>query len=53
MDIIGDVSEGKKEILDCIKKHGFVREHNYWFFYNQQNNYARVFFFKFNNSNKV
>tara|TARA_Y100000310_G_scaffold281722_1_gene302387 strand:+ start:25141 stop:26046 length:906 start_codon:yes stop_codon:yes gene_type:complete len=47
MDIIDDFGSNKKEILDCIKKHGSVREHNFWFFYNQQNNYARVHFFKF------
>ena len=50
MDIIGDIGGSKKEITGCIKKHGFVREHNYWFFYNQQNNYAKVFFFKFKDS---
>jgi|TARA_Y100000310_G_scaffold345431_1_gene464933 hypothetical protein len=47
MDIINDICTGKKEIIDCIKKHGSVREHNYWFFYNQQNSYAKIFFFKF------
>ena len=27
MDIIGDIDNNKKEIIDCIKKYGFVREH--------------------------
>ena len=48
MDIIDDINNGKKEIINCIKKYGSVREHNYWFFYNQQNDYAKVYFFKFN-----
>ena len=47
MDIIGDIDNNKKEIIDCIKKYGFVREHNYWFFYNQQTDYAKIFFLKF------
>ena len=47
MDIISDIWGGKKEILNCIKKYGSVREHNYWFFYNQQTNYSKIFFFKF------
>lgn len=47
MDIIDDAQSGKKEIVNCIKKYGSVREHNYWFFYNQQTNYAKIFFLKF------
>ena len=47
MDIIDDIRGGKKEIINCIKKHGSVREHNYWFFCNQQTDYAKIFFFKF------
>lgn len=47
MDIIDDIYKNKKEIADCIKKYGSVREHNYWFFYNQQTNYAKIFFLKF------
>ena len=47
MDIIDDAKSGKKEIVNCIKKYGSVREHNYWFFYNQQTNYAKIFFLKF------
>jgi hypothetical protein len=47
MDVIQDISTCKKEILSCIKKHGSVREHNYWFFYNQQTDYAKIFFLKF------
>ena len=47
MDIIADIDRNKKEILNCIKKHGSVREHNYWFFYNQQTNYAKIYFFRF------
>ena len=47
MDIINDIVGAKKEIINCIKKYGSVREHNYWFFYNQQNNYAKIFFLKF------
>ena len=50
MDIIEDVYSNKKEIINCIKKYGSAREHNYWFFYNQQSNYAKVFFFKFGNA---
>ena len=50
MDIIDDIYENKKEIADCIKKYGSVREHNYWFFYNQQTNYAKIFFLKFKDS---
>lgn len=46
MDAIEDVFDSKKEILCCIKKYGFVREHNFWFFYNQQHDYAKVYFFK-------
>ena len=49
MDAIGDVFENKKEILSCIKEYGFVREHNFWFFYNQQHDYAKVYFFKSGN----
>ena len=47
MDIINDISISKKEIINCIKKYGFCREHNYWFFYNQQTDYTKVFFLKF------
>jgi len=47
MDIIDDIDNGKKEIINCIKKYGSTREHNYWFFYNQQNKYAKVYFFRF------
>jgi len=50
MDIINDIYKSKKEIINCIKKHGSVREHNYWFFYNQQTNYAKIYFFKFKDS---
>ena len=50
MDIIDDISSGKKEIINCIKKYGSTREHNYWFFYNQQTNYAKTYFFKFKDS---
>ena len=50
MDIINDICKNKKEIINCIKKQGFLREHNYWFFYNQQTNNTKVFFLKFNNS---
>ena len=46
MDVIEDISSNKKEIFDCIKKYGFVREHNYWFFSNQENEYCKVYFFK-------
>ena len=49
MDIIEGISSNKNEIITIIKKHGCVREHNYWFFYNQQNDYAKVYFFKFGN----
>ena len=47
MDVIDDVNGAKKEILECIKKNGFAREHNFWFFCNQQNDYAKAYFFKF------
>ena len=50
MDIIDDIDNGKREIINIIKQHGFVREHNYWFFYNQQTNYAKTYFFKFKDS---
>ena len=50
MDIIDDIDNGKREIINIIKKHGSAREHNYWFFYNQQTNYAKIYFFKFNDS---
>jgi hypothetical protein len=50
MEIIEDVFSNKKEILDCTKKYGSVREHNFYFFYNQQHDYAKVYFFKFNDS---
>ncbi|MDP7244507.1 MAG: hypothetical protein QF568_04125 [Flavobacteriales bacterium] len=50
MDILNDICIGKKEIIDIIKKYGSVREHNYWFFYNQQTDYAKVFFLKFKDS---
>jgi hypothetical protein len=47
MDTIEGIDNNKKEVINCIKKYGSVREHNYWFFYNQQTNYAKVFFFRF------
>lgn len=47
MEIIEDISSSKEEIIDSIKKYGSVREHNFWFYYNQQSEYARVYFFKF------
>src|SRR3989338_1046118 len=49
MDVIDDMYGAKKEISECIKRHGFVREHNFWFFWNQQSSYAKTYFFKFNN----
>ena len=48
MDIIDDIYSAKKEILECIRRHGFAREHNFWFFCNQQSDYAKVYFFKSN-----
>ena len=50
MDIIEDINNGRKEIINCIKKYGSAREHNYWFFYNQQTSYAKIYFFKFKDS---
>ena len=50
MDIINDIDNGRKEIINCIKKYGSVREHNYWFFYNQQTSYAKIYFFRFKDS---
>jgi|TARA_B100001971_G_scaffold215114_1_gene257729 hypothetical protein len=47
MDIIDGLDSNKKEIMDYIKKYGSCREHNYWFFYNQQTNYVKNYFFKF------
>ena len=46
MDVIDDFDSNQKEILNYIKKYGSCREHNYWFFYNQQSNYAKIYFFK-------
>jgi len=46
MDIIDDIYKSKKEIINYIKKYGSVREHNFWFFYNQQTNYVKINFFK-------
>ena len=46
MDIIDNFDSNKKEIMNYIEKYGFSREHNYWFFYNQQSNYAKIFFFR-------
>ena len=48
MDVIDDVNGAKKEISECIRRNGFAREHNFQFFCNQQSNYAKVYFFKFN-----
>ena len=50
MDIIDDINDGKNEIINIIKKHGSAREHNYWFYYNQQTDYAKIYFFKFKDS---
>ena len=47
MDIINDVDESKKEIIDCIQKHGFASEHSFWYFYNQQTYHIKPYFFKF------
>ena len=49
MDIISDIRGSKEEIGKCIERYGSVREHNFWFFYNQQRAYAKAFFFKFEN----
>jgi len=46
MDIIDDFDSNKKEIMNYIQKYGSCREHNYWFFYNQQTNYTKIYFFK-------
>jgi len=46
MDIIDDFDSNKKEIMNYIQKCGSCREHNYWFFYNQQTNYTKIYFFK-------
>jgi len=46
MDIIDDFDSNQKEIRNYIKKYGSCREHNYWFFYNQQTNYAKIHLFK-------
>src|SRR3989338_797036 len=50
MDIIDNIYGAKKEISECIRRNGFVREHNFWFFCNQQSNYAKAYFFKSNNN---
>lgn len=50
MDIIDDFDSNKKEIINHIKEYGFCREHNYWFFYNQQTNYAKTYFFRLKDS---
>ena len=50
MDITDDFVGAKRNIINCIKKYGSVREHNYWFFYNQQTNYAKIYFLKFKDS---
>ena len=47
MDVIEDVYSNKEEIIKCINKYGSVREHNFWFYFNQQTDYAKVHFFKF------
>jgi hypothetical protein len=47
MDIIESIPSNRKCIIDCIEKYGSVREHNYWFYQNQQNRYSKVFFLKF------
>ncbi|MBI2653272.1 DUF2156 domain-containing protein [Candidatus Woesearchaeota archaeon] len=47
MDVITDISNGKNEINECIKRYGSVGEHNFWFFNNQVTSYAKPFFFKF------
>ena len=46
MDIIDDFDSNKKEIMNYIQKYVSCREHNYWFFYNQQTNYTKIYFFK-------
>jgi len=50
MDIIDDFDSNKKEITNYIEKYGSCREHNYWFFYNQQTNYTKLHFFKSGNA---
>lgn len=53
MDIITDIKDSKKEIINCIKKNGFASEHNYWYFCNQQTSYIKPYFFKFDNSHGI
>jgi len=53
MDILTDINDSKKEIISCIKKNGFASEHNFWYFCNQQTNYIKPYFFKFNNSRGI
>jgi hypothetical protein len=48
MDIIDNFGSNKKEIMSYIEKYGSCREHNYWFFYNQENGYVKNYFFKDN-----
>ncbi|MEK6983144.1 MAG: phosphatidylglycerol lysyltransferase domain-containing protein [Nanoarchaeota archaeon] len=50
MDIITSLDESKEEIIGCIEKNGISSEHNYWYFRNQQTNYIKPYFFKFDNS---
>ena len=49
MEIITDINDSKKEIIDSIKRHGFANEHNFWYLYNQQTYHIRPHFFKFGN----
>ena len=53
MDIISDINGSKEVISECIQRYGSVREHNFWFFCNQQSNYAKAFFFKFDNDSGI
>ncbi len=53
MEVIDDIYSSRKEITGCISKHGSVREHNFWFFYNQQSSYAKAHFFKFNDKGAI
>lgn len=50
MDIISDVIDSKREIIECIGRYGYASEHNFWYFCNQQTNYIKPYFFKFDNS---
>jgi hypothetical protein len=50
MEVIEDICSAENTISKLIKRHGSVREHNFWFYQNQNTAYSKVYLFRHKDS---